>query len=132
MFFPDPFCLGADNMNPPDRHLKVDIHLVCPSVLDRIVKKDYGAMCIVLLRSNCTCPYYDGFLSTLLQLGMPTCKQKIDPGKCKAAITTYGYNSETHRCEKFIYGGCGGNINRFDTLEKCQKKCEKKRHGRHH
>ena len=24
---------------------------------------------------------------------------------------------------KFNYGGCGGNDNNFETLEKCQRKC---------
>ncbi|VDN09398.1 unnamed protein product [Dibothriocephalus latus] len=65
------------------------------------------------------------FLAVLVLVGSSegkrTWKQTIDPGKCKAAITMYGYNSKTHRFEKFIYGGCGGNKNRFDTLEKCQK-----------
>ena len=26
-------------------------------------------------------------------------------------------------CEEFIYGGCGGNENNFETLEECNQQC---------
>ena len=35
---------------------------------------------------------------------------KKDPGPCRAAFPKYFYNVETGRCEKFIYGGCRGNV----------------------
>ncbi|XP_053409062.1 actinia tenebrosa protease inhibitors-like isoform X2 [Mercenaria mercenaria] len=43
---------------------------------------------------------------------------------CLAYIQSYGYNSTSGKCEKFIYSGCGGNANRFETLEKCKQRCE--------
>ena len=45
---------------------------------------------------------------------------------CKAAITKYYFDRATDECKKFIYGGCGGNENRFDTLEQCNQQAENK------
>lgn len=30
------------------------------------------------------------------------------------------------QCEKFVYGGCGGNENNYNTLEECELACEDK------
>jgi tissue factor pathway inhibitor len=45
------------------------------------------------------------------------CTLERDPGPCKAYIPSYFFNSASGQCEKFIYGGCGGNENRFSLLE---------------
>lgn len=45
------------------------------------------------------------------------------PGYCKAHIPRWSYDFENRECVKFIYGGCGGNKNRFGSLEECQEKC---------
>lgn len=33
------------------------------------------------------------------------------------------YDNATKKCEKFIYGGCGGNENNFETKMKCVFAC---------
>ncbi|KAL1787078.1 tissue factor pathway inhibitor isoform X1 [Sigmodon hispidus] len=53
------------------------------------------------------------------------CAMKADDGPCKAMIRSYFFNIFTQQCEKFIYGGCGGNENRFHTLEECRETCIK-------
>ena len=53
----------------------------------------------------------------------PICSLKPDSGPCEAAIRKFFYNSTTDRCELFIYGGCGGNDNRFDTRSECISAC---------
>ncbi|PZC84790.1 hypothetical protein B5X24_HaOG203780 [Helicoverpa armigera] len=53
----------------------------------------------------------------------PRCLQPTDPGICYGHVPKYAYNNEAERCEQFIYGGCMGNDNRFDTLEACQAAC---------
>ena len=40
----------------------------------------------------------------------------------KIYLRTY-YNSQTGRCEGFGYQGCGGNKNRFSTLDECKRTC---------
>ncbi|XP_055871293.1 actinia tenebrosa protease inhibitors-like isoform X1 [Biomphalaria glabrata] len=42
---------------------------------------------------------------------------------CRPAQTQYFYNMTSRVCEKFLYGGCDGNPNRFNTLEECNKQC---------
>ncbi|XP_041354613.1 carboxypeptidase inhibitor SmCI-like [Gigantopelta aegis] len=44
---------------------------------------------------------------------------------CLAYFPTYVYNKNENLCKKFIYGGCGGNSNRFDTKEACSATCKK-------
>ncbi|CDW57127.1 Kunitz BPTI domain containing protein [Trichuris trichiura] len=51
------------------------------------------------------------------------CNLTVDGGPCKAQFTKYYYNKESKKCEPFVYGGCQGNRNRFDTLEECTAKC---------
>lgn len=51
------------------------------------------------------------------------CAMKAEEGPCKAMIWSYYFNMYTHQCEQFVYGGCRGNENRFDTLEECRKTC---------
>lgn len=52
------------------------------------------------------------------------CKLQPDAGRCKGYFPRYFFNHTSGQCEKFIYGGCEGNSNRFHTIELCQKKCQ--------
>ncbi|KAJ8707068.1 hypothetical protein PYW08_011202 [Mythimna loreyi] len=45
------------------------------------------------------------------------------PVDCLAYMPQYGYDSVTKKCEHFIYGGCGGNDNKFDTKRECEELC---------
>ncbi|KAL7742076.1 hypothetical protein ACLKA6_018323 [Drosophila palustris] len=42
---------------------------------------------------------------------------------CEAYIPRWSYNPVDKKCVEFIFGGCGGNANRFDTKEICEEKC---------
>ncbi|VDM32197.1 unnamed protein product, partial [Hydatigera taeniaeformis] len=62
--------------------------------------------------------------STLLSLDtVDPCKQPIEAGDCIGFFPRWGMNQETGQCEEFIFGGCGGNDNQFDTKEKCEAFC---------
>ena len=45
-------------------------------------------------------------------------------GPCRAYMPSYYYDQSQGKCLRFIYGGCGGNGNRFQTVEDCEKQCD--------
>lgn len=52
------------------------------------------------------------------------CRMPLEPGPCRRTVRKWGFSErDDRRCVGFIYGGCGGNRNRFDTKEECQKAC---------
>ncbi|XP_032307325.1 male accessory gland serine protease inhibitor-like [Drosophila ananassae] len=42
---------------------------------------------------------------------------------CEAYFPNYSYDSAKKECVFFVYGGCGGNENRFVSKEACEEKC---------
>ncbi|XP_028925991.1 tissue factor pathway inhibitor [Ornithorhynchus anatinus] len=53
----------------------------------------------------------------------PVCQLPRRKGPCKEKHHQYYFNMATRTCEPFIYGGCGGSKNRFQTKEECQMTC---------
>lgn len=35
----------------------------------------------------------------------------------------YFYDRQDGVCKPFMYGGCGGNDNRFDSKQECEQQC---------
>ena len=38
-------------------------------------------------------------------------------------IKRWYYDSELERCKQFVYGGCRGNANNYETRDECKEKC---------
>lgn len=55
--------------------------------------------------------------------GKDVCKLQKHHGPCTAYLQKYYYDSDRNICSPFIYGGCLGNENRFETLKECQQQC---------
>ncbi|XP_077529491.1 PI-stichotoxin-She2a-like [Haemaphysalis longicornis] len=51
------------------------------------------------------------------------CRPAPITGLCKAYFERWYFDIETGRCEQFVYGGCGGNANRYKTLRECEIAC---------
>jgi hypothetical protein len=51
------------------------------------------------------------------------CQLRPDPGTCFASIQQYYFNTPLRSCQIFIWGGCGGNQNRFSSRDECERTC---------
>lgn len=56
----------------------------------------------------------------LCDFHLDICSLQADPGFCNLIIGRWYYDHRYHRCLPFLYTGCGGNINNFSSLKKCE------------
>ncbi|XP_049807405.1 kunitz-type serine protease inhibitor dendrotoxin E-like [Schistocerca nitens] len=55
--------------------------------------------------------------------GRPDCSLDAAPGRCRGVFHSFFWNATARRCQPFIWGGCEGNSNRFDSEEDCHHAC---------
>ncbi|XP_051174698.1 trypsin inhibitor-like [Leptopilina boulardi] len=66
------------------------------------------------------------FILTMIEIShshVSDCDLPIDPGPCRRYRTRYAYSNIDRKCVSFVYGGCLGNANNFETMEACKLKC---------
>lgn len=51
------------------------------------------------------------------------CWANAETGPCRAMLPRWYFDREEGRCAQFIYGGCGGNRNNFESEEYCLSVC---------
>ena len=51
------------------------------------------------------------------------CLLNKDPGPCQAFFKNWYFDAASEECVEFVYGGCGGNNNRFATKDECKNTC---------
>jgi len=44
-------------------------------------------------------------------------------GPCEGYYPTWYYDQDRKQCAQFVYGGCLGNNNKFQTREECEHLC---------
>uniref|UniRef100_A0A0N4ZK37 Kunitz/Bovine pancreatic trypsin inhibitor domain protein n=1 Tax=Parastrongyloides trichosuri TaxID=131310 RepID=A0A0N4ZK37_PARTI len=93
--------LSSDNGNVP---LTCSVDKACPD----------GSICHMSIEFNtaicCEDPLY-------------FCNEGRDHGPCDGNEIRYGYNPETDTCVEYEYGGCGGSLNNFVSLQRCTEVC---------
>ncbi|XP_075973578.1 boophilin-H2-like [Anticarsia gemmatalis] len=52
------------------------------------------------------------------------CELQVNAGQCLALVDRYYFDVSASRCKKFVYGGCGGNQNRFLSRNQCESRCQ--------
>jgi hypothetical protein len=55
--------------------------------------------------------------------GSSACTATPDSGNCDAYLERWYHDPNTGLCRGFVYGGCGGNDNNYETFEECQQAC---------
>ena len=58
-------------------------------------------------------------------LAKDICRLPSETGRCRAAFQRYFYDHNDGQCKQFIYGGCEGNENNFETIEACESQCNR-------
>ena len=58
-----------------------------------------------------------------LSLIVGSCLLTADTGTCSDGVTRYSYDSTDGLCKPFIYSGCGGNNNNFNSQADCESNC---------
>lgn len=51
------------------------------------------------------------------------CQEKVTSGPCFGYVPRFFYNSSENKCQEFIYGGCLGNGNNFNSKAQCEQAC---------
>ncbi|GCB62293.1 hypothetical protein scyTo_0013049 [Scyliorhinus torazame] len=64
----------------------------------------------------------------LLEIDIPKEKARCTyppvTGRCRADFSRFYYNPYSRTCERFTYGGCDGNENRFEKKDVCIQACK--------
>ncbi|XP_072393278.1 inter-alpha-trypsin inhibitor heavy chain H4-like [Diabrotica undecimpunctata] len=55
--------------------------------------------------------------------GSERCKLPISLGTCNKGLRQWFYDHPKHTCVQYVYGGCLGNSNRFNSRAECLKLC---------
>ncbi|XP_063231610.1 balbiani ring protein 3-like [Bacillus rossius redtenbacheri] len=51
------------------------------------------------------------------------CFEPRDEGPCNASTTRWFFNTEKNKCDMFVFGGCAGNQNNFESEQICNTVC---------
>ncbi|XP_030006171.1 collagen alpha-1(VII) chain isoform X2 [Sphaeramia orbicularis] len=55
--------------------------------------------------------------------GTERCLEPMSEGPCSEYILLWYFHQHSGKCRPFVYGGCGGNRNRFSSRQECQIWC---------
>nr|XP_042900403.1 cysteine-rich venom protein 6-like isoform X2 [Parasteatoda tepidariorum] len=117
---------------PSNSHFN-DCGSACPITCENY--KNPPTFCIRICVDGCHCDEDEGYVKTkdgrcvLPEDCGPNdsdannCLAQPDAGLCRGSFESYYYDPKKGDCFQFIYGGCGGNSNRYSTYDECKSAC---------
>lgn len=51
------------------------------------------------------------------------CQLEKEVGPCRGYYPRWYFDPVTEECQQFVFGGCRGNRNNFETQEECESTC---------
>lgn len=60
-----------------------------------------------------------------VRLYAEVCMLSSETGNCFSSLRRWSYNHKTGQCQQFMYGGCNGNKNNFNSKAECEQFCSK-------
>ena len=63
------------------------------------------------------------FLASVASASQDPCTLPKEVGVCRALKLRFHFNQNSGKCEAFMYGGCRGNSNNFESLLECHITC---------
>lgn len=85
-------------------------------------------MCVLNHKEKVTthiryCLVFYLYFNILLCWFLDICRLPKVQGACEGYYPSWYYDKDRKQCAQFIWGGCLGNANRFETREECQDLC---------
>lgn len=109
-------CLRGIKHSDPSSHTSTPYHCLTHFTYLLIEQNIYPVVLLYMSRSLMHC--FVNYLHT-----EEVCNLQMDPGSCFARIVKFYYDKEEKACRLFLYGGCQGNGNHFETKEDCEQMC---------
>ncbi|XP_075701663.1 WAP, Kazal, immunoglobulin, Kunitz and NTR domain-containing protein 2 [Rhinoderma darwinii] len=84
--------------------------------------------CFIFVYGNCNSNMnhfetYESCMVTCMNGPVNICSYPALQGPCKAYEPRWAFNKLLNQCQSFVYGGCGGNENNFESKEMCEESC---------
>lgn len=71
--------------------------------------------------------YYLFKRALFLLFAEDVCKLNYAVGPCRSAMRRWYYDFNEGTCKTFLYGGCLGNKNNYETQQECESVCTRER-----
>ncbi len=100
-------------------HCFVLFHHICRCSSDEFD----GSFVFVIETGIKCCPWWPDDLTSCPLAAV--CTLEAETGPCRASMPRWHFDMSQRKCVRFIYGGCAGNRNNFDSEEYCMAVCKR-------